>query len=64
MKIASTLFIASTVILIAACSGNIQETNLAKKAPNPNGRNDGWGFVGYGGGGAMFDPAVSPHDPD
>ena len=64
MKIASTLFIASTVILIAACSGNIQETNLAKKAPNPNGRNDGWGFVGYGGGGAMFYPAVSPHDPD
>src|SRR5690606_2462101 len=31
---------------------------------NPNGRNDQWGYVGYGGGGAMFYPAVSPHDPD
>jgi len=31
---------------------------------NPNGRNDNWGFAGYGGGGAMFYPAVSPHDPD
>ena len=27
---------------------------------NPNGRNDAWGFTGYGGGGAMFFPAVSP----
>ena len=31
---------------------------------NPNGRNDTWGFVGPGGGGAMFSPTVSPHDPD
>ena len=30
---------------------------------NPNGRNDAWGYVGAGGGGAMFNPAVSPHDP-
>jgi photosystem II stability/assembly factor-like uncharacterized protein len=29
---------------------------------NPNGRNDAWGYVGFGGGGAMFDPAVSPHN--
>ena len=29
---------------------------------NPNGRNDIWGFAGYGGGGAMFSPAISPHD--
>jgi photosystem II stability/assembly factor-like uncharacterized protein len=29
---------------------------------NGNGRNDAWGFTGYGGGGAMFYPAVSPHD--
>jgi photosystem II stability/assembly factor-like uncharacterized protein len=27
---------------------------------NPNGRNDAWGFAGCGGGGAMFNPAVSP----
>ena len=31
---------------------------------NPNGRNDIWGFTGYGGGGAMFYPAVSPHNED
>ncbi|MCW3109572.1 MAG: hypothetical protein JWQ09_4078, partial [Segetibacter sp.] len=30
---------------------------------NANGRNDAWGMVGYGGGGAMFYPAVSPHNP-
>ncbi len=29
---------------------------------NPNGRYDEWGFTGAGGGGAMFNPAVSPHD--
>ena len=30
---------------------------------NPNGRNDTWGYVGAGGGGAMFNPSVSTHDP-
>ena len=34
------------------------------QAPNPNGRFDEWGFAGAGGGGAMFNPTVSPHDPD
>jgi photosystem II stability/assembly factor-like uncharacterized protein len=34
------------------------------KYKNPNGRNDGWGFVGFGGGGAMFYPAISPHNPN
>jgi photosystem II stability/assembly factor-like uncharacterized protein len=29
---------------------------------NPNGRNDAWGYVGFGGGGAMFYPTVSPHN--
>jgi photosystem II stability/assembly factor-like uncharacterized protein len=33
-------------------------------ASNPNGRNDSWGFTGFGGGGATFNPAVSPHDAD
>ncbi len=36
----------------------------SEKTDNPNGRNDSWGFVGAGGGGAMFNPAVSPHNPD
>ncbi len=34
------------------------------KIKNPNGRNDTWGFTGYGGGGAMFYPAISPHNAD
>src|ERR1700710_3076775 len=33
------------------------------KSKNPNGRNDSWGFIGSGGGGAMFYPTFSPHDP-
>lgn len=33
------------------------------KYKNPNGRSDKWGFMGFGGGGAMFYPAVSPHNP-
>lgn len=35
----------------------------AAKRQNPNGRNDQWGFAGFGGGGAMFHPAISPHNP-
>jgi photosystem II stability/assembly factor-like uncharacterized protein len=31
---------------------------------NPNGRNDVWTIVGYGGGGAMFNPVVSPNNSD
>jgi len=45
----------------------IQGCDLSKKnSPyrNPNGRNDKWGFAGYGGGGAMFNPAISPHSPE
>ena len=34
------------------------------KSTNPNGRNDSWGFTGAGGGGAMFNPTVSPHNPE
>jgi photosystem II stability/assembly factor-like uncharacterized protein len=35
-----------------------------KNNKNPNGRNDAWGFIGIGGGGAMFYPTISPHDPN
>ncbi|MBK8500838.1 MAG: hypothetical protein IPL46_00760 [Saprospiraceae bacterium] len=32
---------------------------------NPNGRNDNWGFVGPGGGGAMpYIPSINPSDPN
>jgi photosystem II stability/assembly factor-like uncharacterized protein len=47
--------------LIIGCTGlkkNVVQTK------NPNGRNDTWGFTGCGGGGAMFNPEVSPHNPD
>jgi photosystem II stability/assembly factor-like uncharacterized protein len=45
-------------------SGCTYVKNDQVQPANRNGRNDTWGFTGYGGGGAMFYPAVSPHDPD
>jgi len=49
--------------LMPSCSGNLQEKNIASgETHNPNGRNDAWGYAGYGGGGAMFYPEVSPHN--
>ncbi|MEX2230862.1 MAG: hypothetical protein WD824_01780 [Cyclobacteriaceae bacterium] len=51
--------------LMHSCSGTLQEEDREIAiSKNPNGRNDSWGFVGYGGGGAMFYPKVSPHNPD
>lgn len=41
-----------------------KENTRPEKIINPNGRNDAWGFTGAGGGGAMFNPTVSPHNPD
>lgn len=50
---------------LLSCAGSLVEGDpVSVSGNNPNGRNDDWGFVGYGGGGAMFYPAVSPHDPD
>ncbi|MBS0000730.1 MAG: hypothetical protein KFF73_17240, partial [Cyclobacteriaceae bacterium] len=46
---------------VVSCTG---ENTPPSDISNPNGRNDDWGYVGPGGGGAMFHPAVSPHDPD
>ena len=48
-------------MLVISCRSSIDN---ALNTKNPNGRNDTWGFTGYGGGGAMFNPAVSPHNPD
>jgi photosystem II stability/assembly factor-like uncharacterized protein len=45
--------------LIIGCSGSKKENIQAK---NPNGRNDSWNIIGFGGGGAMFHATVSPHD--
>src|SRR4051812_34183897 len=54
-------------ILVCGCIVSLLSsyTSLAQaNTKNPNGRNDSWGMVGSGGGGAMFNPAVSPHNPD
>lgn len=48
----------------ANASREIPDVENSKKYQNPNGRHDAWGFVGPGGGGAMFSPTVSPHNPD
>jgi len=50
-----------TILLINGCNSPENSSGTDK---NPNGRNDSWGFAGYGGGGAMFWPSISPHDPD
>jgi photosystem II stability/assembly factor-like uncharacterized protein len=53
--------------LIIGCNSSNQIVDNSKRIAgdlNPNGRNDSWGFEGAGGGGAMFNPTVSPHNPD
>ncbi len=55
------ILIMSTSMLLMGCSSAKEKLVTSK---NPNGRNDAWSYTGYGGGGAMFWPAVSPHDPD
>lgn len=53
-------------LLLLGCGENAQQPTAnaqSIKSQNPNGRNDAWGYAGYGGGGAMFYPAVSPFDP-
>jgi photosystem II stability/assembly factor-like uncharacterized protein len=55
------IWIILTSLLIMGCNTT---KNTAVQIKNPNGRNDTWGFAGYGGGGAMFNPAVSPHNSD
>jgi len=53
------------IILIAQIISSCKPTdNGESEISNPNGRNDNWGYVGPGGGGAMFYPTVSPHNPD
>ncbi len=54
-----TLLILLTGALILRCSPSRKKT---KANPDKTGRNDSWTITGYGGGGAMFNPAVSPYD--
>ncbi len=55
------MMIASVMI---SCNSSKERIIQIEKEKNPNGRNDTWGFVGYGGGGAMYYPTVSPHNSD
>lgn len=48
-------------LMITGCSHS-RENNA--RIVNSTGRNDTWSFAGFGGGGAMFFPAVSPHNAD
>lgn len=52
-------------ITVCACTGYKQQAQQenVKTYKNANGRNDSWGHKGFGGGGAMFYPAVSPFNP-
>ena len=53
------------VLILCSSCGNIDLNKTSSKAySNPNGRNDQWGFIGPGGGGAMFYPAINPSDAD
>jgi photosystem II stability/assembly factor-like uncharacterized protein len=51
-------------VLITCCNRLSIKTDPSGQTPNINGRNDQWGFIGPGGGGAMFNPAINPSDPD
>jgi len=54
-------------ILIIRCNSSGRSSNKIQKidtSVKPNGRNGSWGFAGAGGGGAMFNPSVSPFNPD
>lgn len=68
MKIGSKLVIFGYVVIsiMAGCTGTQTHNGIGqtKVYKNPNGRHDAWGYAGFGGGGAMFYPAVSPFNPD
>ena len=48
------------ILNVVICCSNSK--NNMDRNENPNGRNDSWTIKGFGGGGAMFNPAVSPHN--
>lgn len=57
------LFFGILIGFLTGCQ-TTKENTRPEKIINQNGRNDAWGFIGAGGGGAMFNPAISPHNPD
>ncbi|MEE9462389.1 MAG: hypothetical protein V3V53_11195, partial [Bacteroidales bacterium] len=54
----------SAAVLISSCNRLNSNIDQPGHTSNINGRNDQWAFIGPGGGGAMFNPAINPADPD
>lgn len=56
--------VAVIAVLVVSCSVPPEHRQPigSEASINVNGRNDQWGFIGPGGGGAMFNPAINPAD--
>ena len=51
--------------LLFGCSlSSMEQSDAVSGQMNSNTRNDAWSFVGPGGGGAMFNPAINPANPN
>ncbi|HTE31926.1 MAG TPA: hypothetical protein VK666_16205 [Chryseolinea sp.] len=61
-SISGTVLFIACVITMGCQSPSTNAISDQLKTANPNGRNDAWGFIGFGGGGATFYPAISPHN--
>jgi len=61
----SVIYCIVVISIITGCTRNrgYNTNGQTKVYKNTNGRNDTWGYAGFGGGGAMFYPAVSPFHP-
>src|SRR4051812_21914477 len=57
------LFLFSAALVTGCTSSGNNPVPANQRSHNPNGRNDDWGYIGIGGGGAMFNPEVSPYNP-
>ncbi len=66
MNTTDKLLMFAASILLVSCNhmSNDQVDIGADAMVNSNGRNDQWGFIGPGGGGAMYIPAINPSDPN
>ena len=51
-------------LVLFYCSPEQKENEAKQNEKSPEGRTDAWRVVGAGGGGAMFNPAISPVNPD
>jgi photosystem II stability/assembly factor-like uncharacterized protein len=60
-------FLLFGILILAGTLQSCQTTEVnahSDKNNNSNLQDDNWTISGYGGGGAMFNPAVSPHNPN